>query len=141
MAFTIHSVEGGYIPSWEYHPCSAITPVVGMALYQNAGNLALVSGTTTPTFISMTERTAALTAGDIIPVLRVNEDIVFETEWSAAATAVKRGQKVTIASDGLRVTATTTGGVARVVDFDGTAVGDKVRVQITGPDPSTGGGG
>ena len=139
MAFMIHSVEGGYIPSWEYQPCSAITPVVGMALYQNAGNLALASGTTTPTYVSMTERTAALTAGDIIPVVQVNEDIIWETEWSAAATSIKRGQKVTIATDGLRVTATTTGGVARVVDFDGTAVGDKVRVQITGPDPSAGG--
>lgn len=138
MAFMIHSVEGGYVPSWEYQPCSAITPVVGMALYQNAGNLALASGTTTPTFVSMTERTAALTAGDIIPVVQVNEDIIWETEWSAAATSIKRGQKVTIATDGLRVTATTTGGVARVVDFDGTAVGDKVRVQITGPDPTGG---
>lgn len=138
MAFLIHSVEGGYIPSWEYHPCSAITPVVGMALYQNAGNLAMASGTTMPTFVSMTEREAALTAGDIIPVVQVNEDITWETEWSAAATSIKPGQKVTIASDGLRVTATTTGGVAQVVDMDGTAVGDKVRVRLVGPDPTGG---
>ena len=62
MAFLIHEVEGGYIPSWEYPPCSAITPKVGMALYQNAGNLALASGTTMPTHISMTERESALTA-------------------------------------------------------------------------------
>lgn len=138
MAFLIHSVEGGYIPSWEYHPCSAITPVVGMALYQNAGNLAMASGTTMPTFVSMTEREAALTAGDIIPVVQVNEDITWETEWSAAATSIKPGQKVTIASDGLRVTATTTGGVAQVVDMDGTAVGDKVRVRLVGPAPTGG---
>ena len=137
MAFLIHSVEGGYIPSWEYHPCSAITPVVGMALYQNAGNLAMASGTTMPTFVSMTEREAALTAGDIIPVVQVNEDIIWETEWSASATSIKPGQKVTIASDGLRVTATT-GGVAQVVDMDGTAVGDKVRVRLVGPDPTGG---
>ena len=139
MAFLIHSVEGGYIPSWEYLPAGAITPVVGMALYQNAGNLALASGTTKPTYVSMTERTAALTAGDIIPVVQVNEDIIWKTEWSAAATSIKRGQKVTIATDGLRVTATTTGGVAQVVDFDGTAVGDKVRVRLVGPDPTSGG--
>lgn len=141
MAFLIHSVEGGYIPSWEYLPAGAITPVVGMALYQNAGNLALASGTTTPTFISMTERTAALTAGDVIPVVRVSEDIIWETEFSAAATSVKIGQKVTIASDGLRVTGTTTGGVAEVVEMDGTTAGSKVRVRIVGPDPTTGGGG
>ena len=121
MAFLIHSVEGGYIPSWEYLPAGAITPKVGMALYQNAGNLALASGTTNPAFISMVERSAALTAGDIIPVLRISEDVIWETEWS--------------------VTATTTGGVAQVVDMDGTAIGDKVRVRLVGPDPTTGGGG
>lgn len=141
MAFLIHEVEGGYIPSWEYPPCSAITPKVGMALYQNAGNLALASGTTMPTHISMTERESALTAGDTIPAVRVSEDIIWETEWSASATSIKQGQKVTIASDGLRVTATTTGGIAQVVDFNGTAVGDKVRVRLVGPDPSAGGGG
>lgn len=134
--FLLHMIEGGYIPSWEYHPAGAITPVVGMALYQNAGNLALASGTTTPTFVSMTEREKALTAGDIIPVVRVSEDIIWETEWSAAATSIKPGQKVTIGADGLTVTATTTGGVAQVVDMDGTAVGDKVRVRIVGPDPA-----
>lgn len=141
MAFLIHSVEGGYIPSWEYLPAGAITPKAGMALYQNAGNLALASGTTNPTFISMTEREAALTAGDSIPVVRVSEDIIWQTEWSAAATAVKQGQKVTIHTDGLTVTATTTGGVAEVVDMDGTAIGDKVRVRLVGPDPTSGGGG
>ena len=134
--FLLHMIEGGYIPSWEYHPAGAITPVVGMALYQNAGNLALASGTTTPTFVSMTERESSLTAGDIIPVVRVSEDIIWETEWSAAATSIKPGQKVTIGADGLTVTATTTGGVAQVVDMDGTAVGDKVRVRIVGPDPA-----
>lgn len=134
--FLLHMIEGGYIPSWEYHPAGAITPVVGMALYQNAGNLALASGTTTPTFVSMTERESALTAGDIIPAVRVSEDIIWETEWSAAATSIKPGQKVTIGADGLTVTATTTGGVAQVVDMDGTAVGDKVRVRIVGPDPA-----
>ena len=141
MAFLIHSVEGGYIPSWEHLPAGAITPKVGMALYQNAGNLALASGTTNPTFISMVERSAALTAGDIIPVLRISEDVIWETEWSAAATAVKQGQKVTIDADGMRVTATTTGGVAQVVDMDGTAIGDKVRVRLVGPDPTAGVGG
>lgn len=141
MAFLIHSVEGGYIPSWEYHPAGAITPKVGLALTQTSGNYALASGTTTPTYISMMEAEAALTAGTIIPAVKVSEDIIWETEWSAAATSIKAGQKVTIATDGLRVTATTTGGVAEVVDMDGTAIGDKVRVRLVGPDPTTGGGG
>ena len=51
------------------------------------------------------------------------------------------GQGIYIFGNGRRVPATTTGGVAQVVDFDGTAVGDKVRVRLVGPDPATGGGG
>ena len=49
---------------------------------------------------------------------------------SAAATAVTLGQKVTINTDGLSVTATTTSGVAEVVYMDGTASGSMCRVRF-----------
>lgn len=136
MAFLIHSVEGGYVPSWEYHPAGAIIPKVGLALVQSSGNLAIASGATAPGFVSMTEREAALTAGDVIPVVRVSEDIIWETTFSVAASSIVPGNKVTLSADGLQVTATTTGGVAQVVDMDGTAAGDKVRVRLVGPDPA-----
>ena len=42
------------------------------------------------------------------------------------------GDKVTIHTDGLQVTATTTGGVAEVVWMEGTASGAKVRVRFPG---------
>ena len=130
MAFKIHSVDGGRVPGIEYLPCSAITPKVGMALVQSSGNLALATGTTKPTYISMIDKSAACTAGDIIPVIRVLPDMIFETEFSASASAINLGDKVTLASDGLRVTATTSSGVAEVVYGAGGASGDTCRVRF-----------
>lgn len=126
MAFLIQQVDGGRVPGIEYLPCGAITPKVGMALIQSGGNLAIATGSNVPTYVSMIEKEAACTAGDIIPVMRVLPDMMFETTFQAAATAVNLGDKVTLHTDGLQVTATKTSGVAEVVGMDGTAVGDKV---------------
>lgn len=131
MAFMLHSTDDGRIPSIEYLPCSAITPKVGMALTQTSGNLAIAMGTTKPTYISMVEKAAACTAGDIIPVFRVDPDMIFETTFSASAADIKLGNKVTLhASSGEQVTATTTSGVAEVVYMDGTASGSMCRVRF-----------
>lgn len=131
MAFKIHSVDGGHIPSIEYLPASAITPKVGMALVQTSGNLAIATGTNKPTYISMCERETPCTAGELIPVIRVDSGIIFETDFSASATSVKLGNKVTLhASNGLQVTAATDGGVAEVVYMDGTASGSMCRVRF-----------
>ena len=132
MAFLLHTVEGGRIPAWEYLPCGAIQPQVGLALTMTSGNLAIASGTTAPSYVSMREEDAAVTAGTIIPVVRVLDSIVFETTFSAAATSIKVGDKVTISSDGTQVTATKTSGVAEVVWMEGTASGSKVRVRFPG---------
>lgn len=130
MAFLIHSTDDGYIPSFEYLPCSAIAPKVGMALTQSAGNLAIASGTTAPTYISMIEKESVCTAGELIPVIRVDKRIVFETSFSAEATAITKGSKVTLAASGMQVTATTASGVAEVVYADGTASGSMCRVRF-----------
>ena len=130
MAFLIHSTDDGRVPGIEYLPCAAITPKVGMALVQSSGNLGIASGTNKPTYISMCERETACTAGDLIPVMRVQPDVIYETTWSVAGTSVKLGSKVTLATSGLQVTATTESGVAEVVGIVGTAVGEAVRVRF-----------
>lgn len=130
--FLLHSVDGGIVPAYEYQPCGAIQPQVGLALTVTSGNLAIASGTTAPSYISMREESAAVAAGTIIPVIKVRDHIVFETTFSAAATSIKVGDKVTISSDGLQVTATKTGGVAEIVWMEGTASGSKVRVRFPG---------
>lgn len=130
MAFKIFSTDDNRIPGIEYLPAGAITPKVGMALTQTGGNLALASGTAAPTYISMCEKDSACTAGDIIPVIRVEKDMILETTFAAAATSIKLGNKVTLHTDGLQVTATTTDGVAEVVYMDGTASGSMCRVRF-----------
>lgn len=130
MAFRLFSSDDNRTPGIEYLPAGAITPKIGMALTQSAGKLALATGTTKPVYISMCERESACTAGDIIPVIRVGSDMIFETVFSASAADLSLGSKVTLASDALRVTATTASGVAEVVYMDGTASGSMCRVRF-----------
>ena len=130
MGFLIHTVEGGYVPAFEYLPASAITPKIGLALKLDAGKLAVASGTDKPEFISMTERDSAVTAGDIIPVIRVTEDITFAVPAQAAQTSVNIGTKVTLHTDGMQVTATASGGIAEIVGREGTAAGDIQYVRF-----------
>lgn len=128
--FIPHKTDDGRIPPIEYLPCGAITPKLGLALVQANGNLAIASGSTKPTYLCMTERAAAVEAGTVIPVQRVSEDLIYETISSAAFTSIKQGQKVTLSTDGMKVTATTTDGVAEVVDIADTAAGGKVYVRF-----------
>lgn len=128
--FRVFKTDDGRNCPIEYLPAGAITPKRGLALTQSSGNLAVASGTTAPTYICMTEKGAAVSAGTLIPVIRVSSDIIFETENTAAFTSVTNGTKVTIDGTGLKVTATTTSGVAEVVGFEGTAVGSKIYVRF-----------
>lgn len=131
MGFKIHSYDGSNrVEGIEYMPASAITPKIGTALKMTDGKLAVASGTSTPTYLSMCERDSACAAGDIIPVIRVHHGVIYETSFSAAASAVKPGDKVTISGDGGQVTATTTGGVAEIVYIGGTAKDDMCRVRF-----------
>ena len=131
MGFKLYTTDDGRVPGIEYLPCGAITPKIGMALKQTNGNLAMATAATAPTYISLCERETAVASGDLIPVMRVQPDMIFETEWSEDAAAVKLGDKVKInGSDGMSVTATT-GGVAEVVAILGTAVGYAVRVRFS----------
>ena len=129
--FIPYSNEDGRVAPWEYLPCGAITPKLGMALVFSSGNLAIAAGTTKPTHISMCEKSAAVSAGTVIPVIRVQPDQVFETTNSASLSGVNIGQKVTLhASNGLQVTGTTTSGVAAIVAKDGDAAGSRVLVRF-----------
>lgn len=131
MAFLPYKFDGSGKPqSLEYLPASAITPKVGLALIITSGRLAIATGTNKPKYICMTEG-AALTAGDVIPVLRVTPDMVFETTFSASASGVNDGALVTLhASNGLQVTAMTTNGVAEIVSREGSASGDRCLVRF-----------
>lgn len=127
--FVLHTCGAGGTPALEYLPVSAIAPRIGLAMTMEEGLLAPASGANAPTYICMTERETACQAGELIPVVRVQHGIVFETTFSVDAAAVKLGDKLTIADDGMQVTATA-GGAAEVVGVVGTAKGDAVRVRF-----------
>lgn len=130
MAFLIHSTDDHRTPHAESKPCSAITPKVGMVMTMTGGKLVAATGTTKPTYLCITQRESACTAGEEIDVLRIQPDMVLETSFSAAATAVNIGDKVTVSTDGTQVTATTTNGTAEVVYMDGTDAGSMCRVRF-----------
>ena len=130
MAFKIHSMHGNDTMGIEYLPCSAITPKVGMTLYFSSGKLAIAAGTTAPAYISLCERSSACTAGELIPVMRVLPTVVYGVTSSAAMGSINPGDKVTIATGGLQVTATTTSGVAEVVQIDDAAAGGELLVRF-----------
>ncbi len=129
--FIPHSNSDGRVQPWEYLPATGSTkPDIGLALVLSSGKLAKASGTTKPTYICMMEAPAAVAAGTLIPVIKVAPDQVFECTNQASLSAVAIGAKVTIHTDGLQVTATTTSGVATIVDKDGDAVGSRILVQF-----------
>ena len=101
--------------------------VVGEALTITSGKVTKASGTTAPKYISAEKKTAV--SGDTLSVYLVEHNQEYETELTAAGTLVV-GTKVTISSDGLGVTATTTSGVAEVVEAEGATVGSKVLVRL-----------
>ena len=108
------------------------TVAIGEALKLASGKLAkagLDSDSGTPEFIAMEAVTSA-PAGTKIAVIRVNEDVCYETELSEASASIAIGAKYTLDSTASKITATTTKGIAEVVAFDGKAQGDKVRIRF-----------
>ena len=113
----------------EYLEASALGACkVGMALTLTDGKLAKATATVRPSYISMFEGTVA--SGDRIPVVRVLPDTRFKTQLSAAGTALKVGDKVTIDTTAMLATNTTTSGVLELVEILGTEIGDSVIVRI-----------
>ena len=129
MAFLLCKNDLSDIPAFEYLPCDDITVNVGTALCLKSGHLTVASGTVVPEYLSMVSTTVN-TDGDRIPVIRILPTMTFETTLAAANTAIAVGDKYTVDTNGEAITATATGGVATVCDFDGTAAGDKVRVRF-----------
>ena len=129
MAFLINDTKDGAPGPWEYLEASALGACkVGMALTLTDGKLAKATATVRPSYISMFEGTVV--AGDRIPVIRVLPDTRFKTQLSAAGTALKVGDKVTIDTTAMLATNTTTSGVLELVEILGTAIGDSVIVRI-----------
>ena len=119
------------VPEPEYLDAKASEVIsIGEALTLSGGVLTKCTGTTKPTHIAMGEKAAADT-NRRMPACRVESNQVYAVPVTAAPTSLVPGSKVTIYTDGMQVTATTTDGVATVVDKNGAAaVGDEIIVRF-----------
>lgn len=102
----------------------------GEALVITAGAVTKCGATATPTHICGCDYVAPASGQKPLPCYPIMEGYELETTFSATPTAIVIGSKVTLDADGLRVTATTTSGVAEVVKLLGTASGSTVIVKF-----------
>ena len=103
MAFRLYSTDDGHVPAWEYYESTAIQPQVGQGMAFNSSGQLVVSAT--PEFICMREEDAAVEAGTKIPVVRINDNQVWETVLYSDANAAKVGVLADVDPSGRWVTA------------------------------------
>lgn len=130
--FKLAKIENGRqnVPEPEYLDVTADEAVsLGQALVLTAGKLT-ACGNEAPTHIAMGEVSASASKRTIA-ACRIEPNQVYEVPCNAVPTALVPGDKVTIASGGLKVTATKDGGVATVVALNGaTFANDKITVRF-----------
>jgi hypothetical protein len=98
---------------------------LGEGLVQTTGKLTKTGATVKPQFIAAAGAVAA-TPGAIIPVWRVDALQEWTTVSTATVAATLKGSKVTIHTDGLKVTATTTSGVFEIGQTDAATTNSNV---------------
>ena len=129
MAFKLYQMDTGITPPIDYVPATegeAFT--VGEALVMKAGAASKCGATTKPTFVCV-----GPAENGNVTVMRVQDYMVFGTTLSAApaeGTTIKPGDKLTLSTEAMQVTATTTSGVATVVAIEGQTVDSVVHVRF-----------
>lgn len=128
--FCLSSMKVGLTPPIEYKTATAgESYAVGEALKQSGGKVTLCSGTTKPEYICVGPANGA---GEV-PCVAVQDYMEFQTTLAVApadSATIGVGDKVTIHTDGMQVTATKTSGVAQLVRVDGQTVGSVVVVKF-----------
>ena len=128
--FCLSSMKVGLTPPIDYKTATAgESYAVGEALKQSGGKVTLCSGTTKPEYICVGP---ANDAGEV-PCVAVQDYMEFQTTLAVApadSATIGVGDKVTIHTDGMQVTATKTSGVAQLVRVDGQTVGSVVVVKF-----------
>ena len=128
--FCLSSMKVGLTPPLEYKTATAgESYAVGEALKQSGGKVTLCSGAAKPEYICVGP---ANDAGEV-PCVAVQDYMEFQTTVAVApadSATIGVGDKVTIHTDGMQVTATKTSGVAQIVRVDGQTVGSVVVVKF-----------
>jgi len=128
MAFKrVKSLDGAQNPFEYYLLTDNEGATLGEAFVQTSGRLIKCGATATPEFIAMCDRTAETTSVTPLPVERVREDVEYQTKSNATTAVTLVGNKVTLHTDGLLVTATTPSGVFELSYTDAVTDGGVVR--------------
>ena len=124
--FSPHKTDTGAVLPWEYMPAVAGTYQAGQLLNAKNGSLTPVSAasTTTPGYLCMANIT--VTAGQLVPVTRIQNTAIYETQLSDEAASAAEGTKLQVSAGGLQVDATAAGSF-EVTYIEGTAAGSMVR--------------
>lgn len=131
--FTPVNYGGFNPPAVEYLPAGAITPKFGMAVALNSST-GYLAASAKPTHISVMEASAALAAGTLIPVIRISDNIVFESTLDGTTT-LKAGALADVDSTGMLIDGDgSTNKVFLIEVIEGTAQGSKVRGRFVRAD-------
>lgn len=124
--FSPHKTDTGAVLPWEYMPAAAGTYQAGQLLNAVSGSLTPVSAasTTTPGYLCMANIT--VTAGQLVPVTRIQHTAIYETQLSAEAESAAEGTKLQVSAGGLQVDAAAAGSF-EVTYIEDTAAGSMVR--------------
>lgn len=142
MSFLPVKGDSAAVIPFEYLPAAAGTYNVGQLVNVTGGKLAAIAAdqATTPPYLCMAQK--KVEADELLAVIRVSANYIYETTLAAAAAAAEVGGKLQIAAGGL--TAKAGAGTFEIVSLDGTAAGDTVRgrwVPADAPAAAGGGGG
>lgn len=122
--FLPHKSDNGLQP-FEYYQAAAGTYEIGQLLNVADGVLTAITAASkvTPAYVSMGQGT--LTAGDVLPVIRINHEMVFQTTLSAETTGAKLGALLEVTAGGKEVDGAAAG-TFEVTYAEGTAAGSVV---------------
>lgn len=113
---------------------ASTTYKLGDALILSGGFLDKATGGTKPEYICACNYVAPAEDMEPIAVYLISPGSEWDTTFSAAATSINEGDVVTINTDAAQVTATATGGVAKILKKHGTgASGEGVTVSFVDP--------
>ena len=110
-------------------PTDGETYQVGEALKLASGKVTLCSGAVAPSHVCV----GPVDDNGVVPCVEVQKYMEFETTLGVApadSATVGVGDKVTLHTDGMQVTATKTSCVAEVTGIDGQTVGSRVTVKF-----------
>ena len=124
--FSPHKTDTGAVLPWEYMPAAAGTYQAGQLLNAKNGSLTPVSAAspTTPGYLCMANIT--VTAGQLVPVTRIQHTAIYETQLSAEAADAAEGTKLQVSAGGLQVDAAAAGSF-EVTYIEDAAAGSMVR--------------